>query len=84
MGDKPPRANNLIHCAVTGPGEIVATDNGDATSFEAFQSPDKQACNGLCLVIIRGKPGQPGKIEVPATAEGLEAEKGSIKAGAVK
>ena len=67
-----PRADNRIHFDIEGPGEIVATDNGDPTSFESFQSHDRKAFNGLCLVIVRGKVGQPGKIKLTATADGLE------------
>ena len=48
----------------------MATDNGDATSFESFPSHDRKAFNGLCLVIVRAKAGQAGKIKVTATAEG--------------
>ena len=67
-----PRANNHIHFDIEGPGEIVATDNGDPTSFESFQSHDRKAYNGLGLVIVRGKVGQPGKIKLTATADGLQ------------
>jgi hypothetical protein len=71
--------HNRIHFDIKGPGEIVATDNGDPTSFELFQSHDRTAFNGLCLVIIRGKPGQPGKIELIAKADGLKTGLASIK-----
>jgi beta-galactosidase len=74
-----PRADNRIHFDIEGPGEIVATDNGDPTSFESFQSHDRKAFNGLCLVIVRGKPGQPGKIELTAKADGLKVGTASIK-----
>jgi len=74
-----PRADNRIHFDIEGPGEIVATDNGDPTSFESFQSRDRKAFNGLCLVIVRGKPGQPGKIKLAAKADGLKIETISIK-----
>ena len=67
-----PRADARIHFEVAGPGEIVATDNGDPTSFEAFPAHDRNAFNGLCLVIIRGQAGQPGKIRVTAVANGLK------------
>jgi beta-galactosidase len=67
-----PRAENRIHFDIDGPGEIVATDNGDPTSFELFQSHDRKTFNGLCLVIVRGKAGQPGKIKLSATADGLK------------
>jgi beta-galactosidase len=66
-----PRADNRIHFEIEGPGQIVATDNGDPTGFEAFQSRDRKAFSGLCLVIIRGEPGQPGKIKLTAKADGL-------------
>ncbi len=68
-----PRTNNRVHFDITGPGEIVATDNGDATSFESFQSHDRNAFNGLCLVIVRAKAGETGNITLRATAEGLAA-----------
>jgi beta-galactosidase len=74
-----PRADPRIHCEVEGPGEIVATDNGDPTSFELFQSHDRQAFNGLCLVILRGKPGQTGTIRLKASADGLKVGTASIK-----
>jgi len=67
-----PRADNRIHLDIEGPGEIVATDNGDPTSFESFQAHDRKAFNGLCLVIVRGISGQPGKIKLAATVAGLE------------
>jgi hypothetical protein len=63
-----PRAADRIHFDIEGPGEIVATDNGDPTSFELFQSHDRNAFNGLCLVIIRGKSGQPGRIQLRAAS----------------
>jgi beta-galactosidase len=68
-----PRSKNRVHFDITGPGEIVATDNGDATSFESFQSHDRNAFNGLCLVIVRAKAGESGKITLRATSEGLVA-----------
>jgi beta-galactosidase len=74
-----PQADNRIHFDINGPGEIVATDNGDPTSFESFQSRDRRAFNGLCLVIVRGTAGQPGKIELTATADGLKIGTASIK-----
>jgi beta-galactosidase len=75
-----PRADNRVHFEIKGPGEIVATDNGDPTDFESFPSHDRKAFNGLCLVIVRGIPGQPGKIELTAKADGLKIGTASIKA----
>ena len=66
-----PRANNAIRFRIEGPGEIVATDNGDPTSFVPFQATERKAFNGLCLVIVRAKPGQTGRIKVIASSDGL-------------
>ena len=66
-----PRADNAIRFAVEGPGEIVATDNGDPTSFVPFSSHERRAFNGLCLVIVRAKPGQTGRIVLTASSDGL-------------
>jgi len=68
-----PRSSNQMHFKISGPGEIVATDNGDATSFESFQSPDRKAFNGLALVIVRAKAGEPGLCHLTAESEGLPA-----------
>jgi beta-galactosidase len=67
-----PRSKNHIKFSVEGPGEIVATDNGDATSFESFQAPEHSAYNGLALVIVRAKAGQPGTFTVKAEGDGLK------------
>lgn len=67
-----PRAGNTITFEISSPGEIVATDNGDASSFVPFVSPVRPAFNGLALVIIRSKPGSAGSIKVTATSPGLE------------
>lgn len=68
-----PRADNRIHFDVEGPGEIVATDNGDPTSFEPFPSQDRKAFNGLCLVVVRAQAGLKGAIKLTAKADGLRA-----------
>jgi beta-galactosidase len=67
-----PRSKNRIRFSISDLGEIVATDNGDATSFESFQSPERNAFNGLALVIVRAKPGQPGEITLKAESDGLK------------
>ena len=44
-----PRSNNRIQFEISGPGEIVATDNGDPTNLESFKAKERNAFNGLCL-----------------------------------
>jgi len=67
-----PYAKNQVCLSIKGPGEIVATDNGDPTSLESFKSRQRNAFNGLCLVIVRAKPSQAGTIVIKAESEGLE------------
>jgi beta-galactosidase len=67
-----PRSKNRIRFSIEGPGEIVATDNGDATNLESFQSKERNAYNGLCLVIVRSKAGQAGAIRLTAESDGLK------------
>jgi beta-galactosidase len=77
-----PRSKNQVVFGISGPGEIVATDNGDATSFESFQAPTRKAFNGLALVIVRAKAGQAGEIVLTASSGGLAGAK--VKLSAVK
>lgn len=67
-----PRSKNRIKFDISGPGEIVAVDNGDATDLESFQSTYRRAYNGLALVIIRSIKGKTGKIKLRAISEGLK------------
>jgi len=71
-GDLVPRSANPIRFEIEGPGEIVATDNGDPTDMTAFPSHDRQAFGGLALAIVRAKHGQNGPIVVRAKSDGLQ------------
>jgi beta-galactosidase len=72
-----PRSKNRVRFEISGPGEIVATDNGDATSFESFQAKERNAFNGLCLVIVRATG--PGSIVLKATSPNLRSAEWTIK-----
>jgi beta-galactosidase len=74
-----PRSKNRMHFETDGPGEIVAVDNGDATSHESFKSKERAAYNGLCLVVIRSKAGAPGSIKLRAYSEGLKSADVTIR-----
>jgi beta-galactosidase len=74
-----PRAKNHVSFEVTGPGEIVAVDNGDATSFEPFQAKERDTYNGLCLVILRST-GVPGTLVLRVNSPGLRPAEVRVKA----
>jgi beta-galactosidase len=71
-GKTVPRSKPAIEFTIEGPGEIVATDNGDASNLVPFHSPEREAFNGLCLVIVRAKKGQRGTIKLKALSDGLQ------------
>ncbi len=70
-GDVVPRARPLLKFSVEGPADLVATDNGDATSHVSFQSPERAAFNGLALIVVRPRSGTGGAIKIVATSAGL-------------
>jgi beta-galactosidase len=77
-------AKNPIRFAIEGPGEIVATDNGDPTDMTPFPSLERRAFNGLALVIVRGVPGKTGTVTVRAEASGLASAAATITMGRPK
>lgn len=68
-----PRSNPLIKFTIEGAGEIVSTDNGNSIDFTSFQSHERQAFNGLALVVVKAKKNEKGKIVVKAESQGLKA-----------
>ncbi len=74
-----PRSKNHLKFSVSGPAEIVATDNGDATSLLSFQLSERDAYNGLALVILRGKYMEQGKVTLTVESKGLPKQKVILK-----
>jgi beta-galactosidase len=72
-----PNADNLVKFDLAGDASIVGVDNGNPISHESFKANFRKAFNGLCLAVIQGKD-KAGKIELTATAEGLQSGKISI------
>jgi beta-galactosidase len=66
-----PYADSSIRFEIDGPGEIVATDNGDPSDLTPFPSRERKAFHGLCLVIVRGAPGKAGTLELTAKSDSL-------------
>jgi beta-galactosidase len=66
-----PEANNHIAFEISRAGEIVATDNGDPADLTSFHSKERNAFNGLALVIVRSKPGMTGIIKITAKSNNL-------------
>ncbi len=71
-GQTVPYAQNGLDFTVTGPSQIVATDNGDPTDLTPFPSHQRKAFNGLALAIVRGIPNQTGVIKLKVESESLK------------
>jgi len=63
----PEAADNIVF-SISGPGEIVATDNGDPGDFTSFASPERKAFKGLVLGILRAGKDRKGDIKITAVS----------------
>ncbi|KAI0101184.1 glycoside hydrolase family 2 protein [Daldinia grandis] len=79
-GTTVPEASNAITFSISGPAEILSTDNGNPADFTAFPSLTREAFSGLALAVVRSESGGSGEITVRAEAEGLEAAEIVLKA----
>jgi beta-galactosidase len=77
-GNLCPLADNLVKFNVTGSGEIAGVDNGNAATTESFQADQRNAFNGMALLIVRSQD-RPGIIDVAATSDGLSPAKVQVR-----
>ena len=75
-----PLAGHTLRFAVKGPGSLAGVGNGDPQTTAPFQADQRDAFNGLALVIVRSV-GRPGPIAV--TAAGAGRASGSVTVEAV-
>ncbi|QNH14812.1 beta-galactosidase [Xanthomonas sp. SI] len=71
-GTPAPTAGDRLRFRVEGPGELVATDNGDPTDLESFAAPARNAFNGLALAIVRALPDKTGTITLHVESDTLQ------------
>ena len=70
-GNLCPVADNLVDFQVTGAGELIAVDNGNAASVESFQANYRKAFSGMCLAVIKSTK-QGGEVLLKAGSKGLK------------
>ncbi|KAI4656675.1 uncharacterized protein J4E78_006566 [Alternaria triticimaculans] len=76
-----PMADDEISFEISsGPGVVVATDNGDPTDMSPFPGTKRKAFGGMALAIVRSEVGASGEIVVEAKAEGLTGGKVTLTA----
>jgi beta-galactosidase len=74
-----PTATNTVSFSVSGPGQIVAVDNGNAIDTSSYKGTSRQAFSGKCLAIVRST-GTTGQIVVTASSSGLTSSSVTINA----
>jgi beta-galactosidase len=72
QGTRNPNATDKVTFQVTGPGAIVAVDNGDLKSHEPFHATERSAYQGTCVAIVRATA-DAGTITLTASAPGAAA-----------
>ncbi|MDF7826829.1 beta-galactosidase GalB [Pontiellaceae bacterium B12227] len=75
-----PRTHNSVKFSIKGPGEIIATGNGDPTSHTSFLALERKVFNGKALAIVRSLEGKKGRVTVTAESEELESAEVSFMA----
>ncbi|WP_405293572.1 glycoside hydrolase family 2 TIM barrel-domain containing protein [Algibacter sp. Ld11] len=66
-----PMADNIVKFKIEGEATLAAVGNGDPTSLTSFQANNKEAFNGLCLLVVKSTE-KSGEIKITATSDGLE------------
>jgi beta-galactosidase len=66
-----PNTSNPITYSITGPGEIVAVDNGNGMSYESFRGTKRNLFNGKALVIVKSSCTE-GVITVTASSPNMQ------------
>jgi beta-galactosidase len=72
-----PKATNLVHFEIEGPGKIVGVGSSNPFGLESFVQPRRKAYQGRCLVIVKSTR-EPGNIVITATSEGLQEDQVTI------
>jgi beta-galactosidase len=65
-----PDSSTVIHFTTSGPGKIIAVDNGNLLDHDPFQATDRKLYDGHVLAILRATASS-GSITITATTEGL-------------
>jgi beta-galactosidase len=82
-GTRVPDSTTLVHFSATGPGSIVAVDNGDLTDHAPYLAAQRRLYDGNTLAIVRAT-GAKGAIAVTATAEGVAPATVTLSTGSAK
>jgi beta-galactosidase len=71
-GTRIPDSTTVIHFAATGPGSVIAVDNGNLMDHDPFQGSERKLYDGNAVAVLRAT-GSSGKVIVTASADGVPA-----------
>ena len=74
-----PDSTTLIHFSISGPGKIIAVDNGNMTDHDPFQATDRELYDGHAIAIFRATTPD-GSITVTATGQDIPPAALTLKA----
>lgn len=66
-----PDATNLVTFELSGPGRLIAVDNGDPASHASYQGNTRALHAGMALALVQSTA-EPGTLRLVARAEGLQ------------
>jgi beta-galactosidase len=69
-GTRIPDSSTVIHFSITGPGTIVAVDNGNLVDHDPFQATQRKLYDGNAVAIVRATDAS-GKVTVTASSDGV-------------
>ena len=72
-GNIVPNADQLVQFNLSGQGELVGVDNGDAASVERYKDSKRKVFNGKALAIVQADQ-QSGEITLHASVAGLNSD----------
>lgn len=71
-GNFMPTAMNQLYFELSGAGELVGVDNGNAAGGESLKGKQMKLFNGKALAIVRSLRGTSGKITLTVSGDGVE------------
>ncbi|MGE4569624.1 MAG: beta-galactosidase, partial [Bacteroidales bacterium] len=78
-GLRNPNADHKLTFKISGPGVLVAVDNGSPTSHEPYKTNVRSVDRGEAVALIQANANS-GKITLTVSAEGLEGSAVTIEA----
>lgn len=73
-GREVPTAGDMLHFSVSGAGELVGVDNGNAADTLSLKGARKALFSGRALAIVRSKRGEKGTAVLHVEGSGYETE----------